>query len=156
MKKVLFFAVMALVCMVSCKSQKTENTEELNDSTAVAVEEPEYITYDELAGTWYVLEVNGENVVMNDTTPEFTFNLDQMYIHVYAGCNQINGNIERKGRAMNSIEFTDGLSTKMACEDEKAELAICNALKDVRSFAGTKDQLELQNENAETIILLKR
>lgn len=157
MKKTFFFALMAIVCMTSCKSQKSEATVEATDSVAIEeVAAEEFITFDGLAGTWYVVEVNGENVVMNDTTPSFTFNLDEMMIHAYAGCNQINGQIERTGRAMNSLSFANTLSTKMACEDEKTEMAIGQALGLVRSFVATQSELQLQDENAETVMLLKR
>ncbi len=157
MKKTLLFAILAMACMISCKSQKTDANQEANDT--IAVEEApaeEFINFEGLAGTWYVVEVNGENVVMNDTTPSFTFDLDEMMIHAYAGCNQINGQIERVGRAMNSLSFANTLSTKMACEDEKAEMAIGQALGLVRSFTATQSQLQLQDENAETVMLLKR
>ncbi|MDO4190185.1 MAG: META domain-containing protein [Bacteroidales bacterium] len=153
-----FLIAVVMLCLIACKSQKND-AKVSNNETPVTIEgntEETFITFDQLGGTWYVVEINGENMVMNDTLPYLSLDLEQMRVHAYAGCNQINGQIVRRGRAMNSLSFENTMCTRMMCPDDKAEQAINQVLEKVRSFTATASKLELQDENAETIVLLRR
>lgn len=161
MKKNLFF-LMLMGAMASCGNapQNNENSEVVAfDSSAVTISDEvpgvsaRPLSFEAVDGKWMLKSVKDVNVESGDTSAYIIFNLAEQTIHATAGCNSINGTINRNGRSVNSLSFDNMMMTRMMCPDRDAlEQALNDALNNTRAFELVKGELTLRNENDEVLL----
>lgn len=141
MKKILFFALMAAV-MAGCAKKTAE--------TAAAVEEAAPVA---VVGEWQIAQLEELPLVATEeiALPALTINEDGTY-HLYAGCNQINGEYALEGE---QITWSAGASTKMMCpEAMEIEDALCQLLNGTLNVVVDGEALVLTNEAGATVLRL--
>jgi len=82
-------------------------------------------------GAWVVKSINGTDI--DNDRLKFIIDLPERKIHGFAGCNIINGKIFTDPDKINSIQFQDITSTRMACPDSSTESNLLIALEEVES-----------------------
>ena len=115
----------------------------------------------ELAGEWSIIEVNGENVVINgEDHPKLTLtpadsDADIVNIIAFNGCNYLNGAWNVKGNRL--IKGGEFISTLKACPDAPYEYAVNNALNSADSYLLTDSaNVSLKAESGQTVMKLRK
>ncbi len=150
MKK-LFIIFAAVATLVACGNKKAANT-----STECAAETIEVATLApaELAGEWTIAKVS-ETAIADSVETLLAFNDSLQMYSAYVGCNRINGTWLHT----DSLVLTDGLSTKMLCEEgiDALEQALCVALPQVKQAVTCKcGGVALQNATGETLVVIRK
>lgn len=116
--------------------KKTGNGYALLDSDGKIVAElqPRYkeMKARKLDGEWQIVRINGERLPSGlNSEPKLIFDAEQLRVSGNGGCNTINGSYKTDGT---SIEFSQMISTMMACENMDTEAALLNALEKASKF----------------------
>jgi len=104
---------------------------------------------------WQWIEIRGRSVAekTNNSRPYLDLSASDKKYVASGGCNGIRGSYSLgKG---NSIAFSQGISTLMACPDMDTEQQMKSVLEDVRSYTLNGKVLTLQSGQGETIAKLK-
>ncbi|SKB61447.1 Heat shock protein HslJ [Soonwooa buanensis] len=113
--------------------------------------------YNELLNKkWYLKEMYGKAFDAQKTSKkEGYLSLDEKTSRYSsnAGCNQMNGAFTIEPG--NKINFNQGMSTMMACQDMEAETTFGKVLKETKYFDVQLDKLLLLNSKHETIATFK-
>lgn len=142
-------------------SKTVAPTEVVPVADANAVTTPAADKSAELAGEWSIIEVNGEEVVVNgEDHPKLTLtpsDSDASVINIIAfnGCNYLNGvwNLT-DNRLVKGGEF---ISTLKACPDARYEYAVNNALNSTASFEITDPtNVSLNSATGQTVMKLRK
>lgn len=140
----------------------TDNALELTNKrgkTLLTLEKRAASQINTLAGDWLITAVNQKNIAelgKTEKAPYLSFNIAEMHVHGYGGCNIINGNIKHDKNNPSSLTFLQMINTMMAGPGLDVERQVLNALYSVRSFKKTAvDQMELLDENGQSVITLK-
>ena len=106
-----------------------------------------------LDGQWLITKINGQPIPGGlQTTPTLTFDAEKQRVSGNGGCNIINGSYKTDGE---SIEFSQMISTMMACQDMDTEAALLEALSLASKFGTTSDgKLGLFDDNDRLLIEL--
>lgn len=92
-------------------------------------------------GEWSIVEVNGQNVVVNgENHPQLTFTIDQatpgmVNVIGFNGCNYLNGAWNIKGSKI--VPAGEFISTLKACDDAPYEFLVNQALSQAESYQFT-------------------
>lgn len=139
-------AIMALTttgCGSLRNSSKADKTPDSVPATKVEAVEVTPIsdilkTFD---GEWSIVEVNGENVVVNgENHPKLTFTINEatpgmVSVIGYNGCNYLNGAWNIKGSKI--VPAGELISTMKACDNAPYEYAVNQALNQAESYQFT-------------------
>lgn len=110
---------------------------------------------DFLNGVWRVTAVD-EQPVANQGV-QFVFDLIEKKIHGNAGCNIINGEIYLDPDVSHSVQFSNIISTRMACPDIATETAVLVALEETeKAFAKSDDTVTFVNSASTPVLQLVR
>lgn len=127
--------------------------------TLLSLEKRTAAHIDALKGDWLITAVNQKSITelgKTEKAPFLSFNIAEMHVHGYGGCNVINGGIKQEKDNPTSLTFTQMISTMMAGPGLDVERQVLNALNSVRSFKKTAvDKVELLDENGQTVITLE-
>lgn len=134
----------------------------LNDAEGKSVillqkREVKAVSLNDLDGTWQIVSVNGTEVGKTEKVPQLTFNLAEKRVYGNASCNTINGGFSQEEGKASSLQFSQMISTMMACPDMSTERNILDALNKVRSFEVKEDgTVALQGEDGAELLTLKK
>ena len=85
-----------------------------------------------LDGEWLIVKINGSQVPGNlNSVPMLTFDAEKQRVSGNGGCNTINGSYKANGK---NIDFSQMISTMMACDDMATEGALLDALSSAAKF----------------------
>lgn len=152
-RNILILGALAMA-IASCSATKESSSEE---SAEAAIVSGPYSG--SIAGNWDINEI-----VLNDSTsikpfelnsdePQTVMFTDSTY-HFQTNCNLVQGNYTHVG---DSISFSQGMSTRMACPDMSVENALVQILPQLKGLAMDNDSiLRLSAEGPSTYILLKK
>ncbi|MDE5669427.1 MAG: META domain-containing protein [Duncaniella sp.] len=112
-------------------------------------------------GEWSIVEVNGENVVINgENHPKLTFTIEQekpgmISVIGFNGCNYLNGAWNIKGSKI--VPAGEFISTLKACDDAPYEYAVNQALDQAESYQFTDpSNMVLLSSTAQPVMKLRR
>lgn len=112
-------------------------------------------------GEWSIVEVNGENVVINgENHPKLTFTIEQekpgmVSVIGFNGCNYLNGAWNIKGSKI--VPAGEFISTLKACDDAPYEYAVNQALGQAESYQFTDpSNMVLLSSTAQPLMKLRR
>lgn len=112
-------------------------------------------------GEWSIVEVNGENVVINgENHPKLTFTIEQekpgmISVIGFNGCNYLNGAWNIKGSKI--VPAGEFISTLKACDDAPYEYAVNQALGQAESYQFTDpSNMVLLSSTAQPLMKLRR
>ena len=91
---------------------------------------------------------NGTTKTVGETKAYITFNISEGKVYGNDGCNTFSGNMILSG---SNISFSDFVSTKMACDDDRLDMAIYDNLKKVNNFKISNGNLKLYKDSAPLI-----
>ena len=91
---------------------------------------------------------NGTTKTVGETKAYITFNISEGKVYGNDGCNTFSGNMILNG---SNISFSDFVSTKMACDDDRLDMAIYDNLKKVNNFKISNGNLKLYKDSAPLI-----
>lgn len=149
-KFISLFAAAALLCSCACNGNRnSDNNGETAEMTEMAIP-----VFEDLDGDWNIVGIKDVESVEEGWT--MSFDIAGNMMNAYLGCNYINGNISRKGRASTSLSFENTASTKMLCENEAAEVAFLAVVETVMTFSTEGENVVLKNENDEVVITLSK
>jgi len=159
------FAIMALTT-TGCGVLRNPSDKKTADTVPVTkVEAVEVTPIDETLksfdGEWSIIEVNGENVVVNgENHPQLTFTIEQnkpgmVSVIGFNGCNYLNGAWNIKGSKI--IPAGEFISTLKACPDAPYEYSVNQALHQAASYQFTDpSNMVLLSATAHPIMKLRR
>lgn len=161
MKKNLFFlAVMGI--MASCgdapqnnenKDANANNDDKIAVSDEVAGVDARPVPFESLNGKWMIKSVKNLAVAEGDTSAYVLIDVKENRMSATIGCNSIFGQINRNGRAANSLAFDNTGATKMMCPDkDDLENALNDALNNTRSFLLLNGELTFSDEDANVVL----
>lgn len=159
-------AIMALTttgCGVLRNSSDKEKTSQT--TPASKVESVEVTPVEDILksfdGEWSIVEVNGENVVVNgENHPQITFTIEQatpgmVSVIGFNGCNYLNGAWNIKGSKI--VPAGEFISTLKACDDAPYEFAVNQALSQADSYQFTDpSNMVLLSSTARPLMKLRR
>lgn len=112
-------------------------------------------------GEWSIVEVNGENVVVNgENHPQLTFTIEESQPGIvsvigFNGCNYLNGAWNIKGSKI--VPAGEFISTLKACPDAPYEYAVNQALSQADSYQFTDpSNMVLLSSNSTPLMKLRR
>lgn len=115
------------------------------------------VSINDLDGTWQIMTVNGTEIGKTEKTPQLTFDLAEKKVYGNASCNTINGGFSQEEGKSSSLQFTQMISTMMACPDMETERNILGALNKVRSFEVKEDgTVALLGEDGTELLTLQK
>lgn len=144
----------------SSSDKKTAETTPANKVESVEVTPISDVlkTFD---GEWSIVEVNGENVVVNgENHPQLTFTIEEsqpgmVSVIGFNGCNYLNGAWNIKGSKI--VPAGEFISTLKACPDAPYEYAVNQALSQADSYQFTDpSNMVLLSTNATPLMKLRR
>ncbi len=91
---------------------------------------------------------NGTTKTVGETKAYITFNISEGKVYGNDGCNTFSGNMILNG---SNISFSDFVSTKMACDDDRLDMAIYDNLKKINNFKLSNGNLKLYKDSAPLI-----
>ncbi|MDE6578191.1 MAG: META domain-containing protein [Muribaculaceae bacterium] len=156
MKRNLFYMGAVLLLSVSCSSTNSSTKEETNNDRENEVN----VSIKDISGQWYL-----ENIVFNDSVnvrpseevpgsrQYLTFNLDSTY-YIMTNCNAMSGAFTLHG---DSITFSDGAMTELACDNMATEDALRKIIPHISVIDVENDSVMRLNSSvpSEYIVLLK-
>ena len=115
------------------------------------------VSIKDLEGTWQIMTVNGTEIGKTEKTPQLTFDLAEKRVYGNASCNTINGGFSQEEGKPSSLQFSQMISTMMACPDMDTERNILDALNKVRSFEVKENgTVSLLGEDGSELLTLKK
>lgn len=138
-------AIMALTT-TGCGALRNSSDKKASAAVpATKVEAAEVTPIDEILknfeGEWSIVEVNGQNVVVNgENHPQLTFTIEQgkpgmVNVIGFNGCNYLNGAWNIKGSKI--VPAGEFISTLKACDDAPYEYSVNQALSQAESYQFT-------------------
>lgn len=111
--------------------------------------------FDFLNGTWNVSAI--ENDSIDDPDMKIVIDIDQGKIHGNTGCNIFNGMVDIDMETVNTINFHNIMTTKMACPNPENQTRLIVALEDAAHARPIDaDTVELLNLLRQPVLTLKR
>lgn len=111
--------------------------------------------FDFLNGTWHIAAI--ENDEINDPEMNIVIDIDELKIHGNTGCNIFNGIIDIDMETVNTINFHDIITTRMACPNEENQTRLLVALEDASHAKPIDDNtVLLLNLLRQPVLTLKR
>ena len=114
------------------------------------------LSIEDLEGEWRVIAVDNEGITYTEV--KITFDTKEKTFGLYAGCNQIGGQIAQLDRSADAIRFENICMTQMACgeEIEQLERQLAIALDKVRSFYGIGEDIYMSDENDNVVLHINK
>ena len=114
------------------------------------------LSIEDLEGEWRVIALENEGVTYTEVT--MTFDTKEKTFGLYAGCNQIGGQIAQNERSADALLFENVGMTQMACgeEIEQLERQLAIALDKVRSFYGIGEDIYMSDENDNVLLHISK
>lgn len=113
------------------------------DSAGNCVMKLMHQNFDFLNGAWHVVAI--ENEPTDNPDMNIVIDIDEGKIHGNTGCNILNGSIDIDMETVNTINFHDIVTTRMACE---------NMDNQTRMIVALEDAAHAKPEDADTVVLL--
>jgi heat shock protein HslJ len=145
-------AIFSALVMMSCASTKQQTAKiELVLDEGLTLEH----SADLFSREYYVTHISGVEIALTpDECPTLDFDSVASRVAGYAGCNHYFCNYKLSDER--GIIFTEPGATMMACPNMDMELAFLRAISSVRAFEATKEGLNLQTEEGDTVLTLVR
>ena len=121
MKTTIYLSLCLASLLAGCKTQKR------------------LVSFSDLEGEWKVIELNGRNLLPEETKPRLVFDADGRRLAGNAGCNLISGNIEYGETLTKALKFLRVVATRKACLDMRLEDEFLKTLDSVATF-NTEDR----------------
>lgn len=107
-----------------------------------------------LNGNWQITSVNGKKIEGDDAT--LFIDIAELKIHGNTGCNFFNGQLFINPDKSNAIDFSNLITTRMACPNMEQESAILLALEDATTaIEGSEGRVMLLNNSGKELMTLK-
>ena len=108
-----------------------------------------------LNGQWDVESIRGLEKL--EVPANIFFDLTEKTLHGNTGCNIVNGDIYMDHRMANAIDFSNMLTTRMACPYDTQQTAMLVALEETASvISDGRDKAMLLDANGQTLMTLRR
>ena len=150
----------ALEQVTACSGDKTSlSLSDAGGKTVMTLEKRQQpqVSVEDLNGEWNIISVNGAELGLMENTPFLAFDTAGMRVHGNAGCNIVNGGVSQEEGVPNSIQFSQMISTMMACPDMDTERQILEALGSVRRFGFDEEgMLVLSDEDGQELVVLDK
>lgn len=168
MKLTHFIPALAIMALTTTGCGSLRNSSDKKAATTIPATKVETVevtpindilaTFD---GEWSIVEVNGENVVINgENHPKLTFTIEQekpgmISVIGFNGCNYLNGAWNIKGSKI--VPAGEFISTLKACDDAPYEYAVNQALDQAESYQFTDpSNMVLLSSTAQPVMKLRR
>ncbi|MBO5960966.1 MAG: META domain-containing protein [Paludibacteraceae bacterium] len=145
-------AIFSALVMMSCASTKPQTAK-----LELVVNEELTLQHgaDLFSCEYYVSHISGVEIALTpNECPTLDFDSVASRVAGYAGCNHYFCNYKLSDER--GIIFTEPGATMMACPNMDMELAFLRAIASVRTYEATKEGLNLQNEEGDTVLTLLR
>ncbi|MDE6300884.1 MAG: META domain-containing protein [Muribaculaceae bacterium] len=110
---------------------------------------------DFLNGNWDVVSIAGISEMQ--VPADIFFDLGELKLHGNTGCNYINGNIYLDHRRSNAVDFSNMITTRMACPYNDQQTAMLVALEQTESaISDGADRVMFLDANGRNVMTLKR
>ncbi|MDE6205197.1 MAG: META domain-containing protein [Duncaniella sp.] len=166
--KLTHFIALAIMALTTTGCGSLRNSSDKKAATTIPATKVETVevtpindilaTFD---GEWSIVEVNGENVVINgENHPKLTFTIEQekpgmISVIGFNGCNYLNGAWNIKGSKI--VPAGEFISTLKACDDAPYEYAVNQALDQAESYQFTDpSNMVLLSSTAQPVMKLRR
>lgn len=107
-----------------------------------------------LNGNWQITSVSGKKIEGNDAT--LFIDIAELKVHGNTGCNFFNGQLFINPDKSNAIDFSNLITTRMACPNMEQESAILLALEDAATaIEGSEGRVMLLNTSGKELMTLK-
>ncbi|MDE6811096.1 MAG: META domain-containing protein [Muribaculaceae bacterium] len=111
--------------------------------------------FDFLNGTWHVVSI--ENETIDDPEMNIVIDIDEGKIHGNTGCNILNGRVDIDMETVNTINFRDIMTTRMACPNMENQTRLIVALEDAAHAKPVdSDTVILLNLLKQPVLTLRR
>lgn len=108
-----------------------------------------------LNGQWDVESITGISKL--DVPASIFFDIAELKLHGNTGCNIVNGDIYLDHRRPNSVDFSNMMTTRMACPYDKQQTAMLVALEETASALNDGiDKVLLLNGEGKILMTLKK
>ncbi len=109
---------------------------------------------DLLTSKWQIIEISGVQIKgkVNDRTPYLNFSKEDKHYSIITGCNTLNGTYDLSG---NKLNFNNGISTMMFCNDMSVEDGFKSILTTIKSYEIIGELLNLKGDKG-TLVVLKK
>lgn len=108
-----------------------------------------------LNGQWDVESITGLSKL--DVPANIFFDIAELKLHGNTGCNIVNGDIYLDHRRPNSVDFSNMMTTRMACPYDKQQTAMLVALEETASALNDGiDKVLLLNSDGKILMTLKK
>lgn len=108
-----------------------------------------------LNGQWDVESISGLKKL--DTPASIFFDITELKLHGNTGCNIVNGDIYLDHRRPNSVDFSNMMTTRMACPYETQQTAMLVALEECAyAINDGTDKVILLNSEGKILMTLKK
>ena len=109
---------------------------------------------DFLNGNWQITSVSGKKIEGDDAT--LFIDIAELKVHGNTGCNFFNGQLFINPDKSNAIDFSNLITTRMACPNMEQESAILLALEDAATaIEGSEGRVMLLNTSGKELMTLK-
>lgn len=106
-------------------------------------------------GNWDVQSITGLDKL--EVPADIFFDLGELRLHGNTGCNIVNGDIYLDHRRSNAIDFSNMITTRMACPYDKQQTAMLVALEETASaISDGADKVMLLSSDGKVLMILKR
>lgn len=109
-----------------------------------------------IAGEWNVVNLNGQSITPNESTPYLGFDINEERLYGFTGCNRLTGNLKTSQFMKGKAEFGPLATTRMLCQDDRYEQPFLDALNKVKKSEVTEKEILLKDEVGKVIITLKK
>lgn len=107
-----------------------------------------------LNGNWQITSAGGKKIESDDAT--LFIDIAQLKVHGNTGCNFFNGQIFINPDKSNAIDFSNLVTTRMACPNMEQESAILLALEETAAaIQGSEGRVMLLNSAGKELMTLK-
>ena len=107
-----------------------------------------------LNGNWQISSVNGKKIEGDETN--LFIDIAELKVHGNTGCNFFNGQLFINPDKSNAIDFSNLITTRMACPNMEQESAILLALEDAATaIEGSEGRVMLLNTSGKELMTLK-
>lgn len=108
-----------------------------------------------LNGQWDVESISGLDKL--DTPAAVFFDIAEKKLHGNTGCNIVNGNIYLDHRRSNAVDFSNMITTRMACPYDKQQTAFLVALEEAETaISDGTDRVMLLGTDGRILMTLKK
>lgn len=134
--------IIAAVLFSSCASKKVDSTADQTETL--------------LHHAWQLTQLKGEAVpdTVNGKKPYLAFIEEEGRYHASTGCNGINGTYVL-GEANGDITFSNGISTRMFCQNMEIENGMTEILGQAKSYEIKDKQLSLTDSTGAVLALFE-